>query len=62
MSTSSLMRLALIVTTLMLSSVAHALPRALSVPGGIVLIDLGVVVARANPPAPGWQTTGAGYR
>lgn len=44
------MRLALIVTTLMLSSAAHALPRALSVPGGIVLIDLGVVVARANPP------------
>jgi murein DD-endopeptidase MepM/ murein hydrolase activator NlpD len=48
--TSSMMRLVLVLTTLTLSCVAYALPKAENVPGGVALIDLGVVESRGNPP------------
>lgn len=48
--TSSPMRFVLVLAILTQSSIAGALPKAESVPGGIALVDLGVVKDRANPP------------
>lgn len=51
--TPSLMRLVLVLAILTQSSVAGALPKAESVPGGIALVDLGVVKVAATRPVPG---------
>ena len=48
--TSSMMRLVLVLTTLTLSCVVYALPKAENVPGGVALIDLGASSTHANPP------------